>query len=212
MRGLKALFLVSGAAAALGIAIATAQSQPAGNGVYTTDQATIGATAYQTICAKCHQPDLRGGSEAPPLSGASFLSAWRGRTTSDLYTKIATSMPADNPRTLSDQAVGALVAFILRQNGALQVGDHLVDGSGLSHANRVAAAMLNPPFNFIAYREGLNNLGFSGNFVRLPSTGVATETSPRSSAMKVSHCPVTKHAPVISGCHHRSATRFPPKT
>jgi len=41
-------------------------------------------------------------------------------------------------------------------------------------ANRVAAAMLNPPFNFIAYREGLTNLGFSGNFVRLPSTGVAT--------------------------------------
>lgn len=40
--------------------------------------------------------------------------------------------------------------------------------------NRVAAAMLNPPFNFIAYREGLNNLGFSGNFVRLPSTGIAT--------------------------------------
>jgi len=39
---------------------------------------------------------------------------------------------------------------------------------------RIAAAMLNPPFNFLAYREGLNNLGFSGNFVRLPSTGVAT--------------------------------------
>jgi len=48
--------------------------------------------------------------------------------------------------------------------------------------NRVAAAMLNPPFNFIAYREGLTNLGFSGNFVRLPSTGVATlgETLERS--------------------------------
>lgn len=40
--------------------------------------------------------------------------------------------------------------------------------------HRIAAAMLNPPFNFIAYREGLNNLGFTGNFVRLPSTGVAT--------------------------------------
>jgi len=40
--------------------------------------------------------------------------------------------------------------------------------------SRVAAAMLNPPYNFVAYREGLNNLGFSGNFVRLPSTGVAT--------------------------------------
>jgi ABC-type nitrate/sulfonate/bicarbonate transport system substrate-binding protein len=39
---------------------------------------------------------------------------------------------------------------------------------------RVAAALLNPPYNFLAYREGLNNLGFSGDFVRLPSTGVAT--------------------------------------
>jgi len=39
---------------------------------------------------------------------------------------------------------------------------------------RIAAALLNPPYNFLAYREGMNNLGFSGNFVRLPSTGVAT--------------------------------------
>ena len=47
---------------------------------------------------------------------------------------------------------------------------------------RIGAAMLNPPFNFLAYREGLNNLGFSGNFVRLPSTGIATlgETLDRS--------------------------------
>jgi len=47
---------------------------------------------------------------------------------------------------------------------------------------KVAAALLNPPYNFLAYREGLKNLGFSGNFVRLPSTGVATlgETLERS--------------------------------
>ena len=46
----------------------------------------------------------------------------------------------------------------------------------------VAAALLNPPYNFFAYREGLNNLGFSGSFVRLPSTGIATlgETLERS--------------------------------
>jgi len=46
----------------------------------------------------------------------------------------------------------------------------------------VAAALLNPPYNFLAYREGLNHLGFSGNFVRLPSTGIATmgETLERS--------------------------------
>jgi NitT/TauT family transport system substrate-binding protein len=47
---------------------------------------------------------------------------------------------------------------------------------------RVAAALLNPPYNFLAYREGLKNLGFAGNFVRLPSTGIATlgETLERS--------------------------------
>ena len=39
---------------------------------------------------------------------------------------------------------------------------------------RVAAALLNPPFNFLAYREGLSSIGFSGDFVRLPSTGIAT--------------------------------------
>ena len=71
MRGLKALLLVSGAvAAALGIAIATAQSQPAGNGVYTADQAAIGQTTFLTVCAKCHQANLQGSFEAPPLAGA----------------------------------------------------------------------------------------------------------------------------------------------
>ena len=47
---------------------------------------------------------------------------------------------------------------------------------------RVAAALLNPPYNFLAYREGLTNLGFSGDSVRLPSTGIATlgETLERS--------------------------------
>ena len=44
------------------------------------------------------------------------------------------------------------------------------------------AGLLNPPHNFLAYREGLKNLGFAGNFVRPPSTGIVTmrETLERS--------------------------------
>src|SRR5262249_7745647 len=57
-------------------------------------------------------------NEAPPLVGTNFMAAWRGRTTNDLYTKIRTSMPADNPGSVPDEAATALVAFILRQNGA----------------------------------------------------------------------------------------------
>jgi ABC-type nitrate/sulfonate/bicarbonate transport system substrate-binding protein len=47
---------------------------------------------------------------------------------------------------------------------------------------RISAGLLNPPHNFLAYREGLKHLGFAGNFVRIPSTGLVTmrETTERS--------------------------------
>ena len=49
-------------------------------------------------------------------------------------------------------------------------------------SKRIAAGLLNPPHNFLAYREGLKNLGFAGNFVRIPSTGIVAmrETLERS--------------------------------
>ena len=49
-------------------------------------------------------------------------------------------------------------------------------------AKRIAAGLLNPPHNFLAYREGLKNLAFAGDFVRIPSTGMVTmrETLERS--------------------------------
>ena len=49
-------------------------------------------------------------------------------------------------------------------------------------SRRIAAGLLNPPHNFMAYRDGLKNLGFAGNFVRIPSTGLVTlrETTERS--------------------------------
>jgi len=41
-------------------------------------------------------------------------------------------------------------------------------------AGRIAAGLLNPPHNFVAYREGLKNLGFAGSYFRIPSTGLVT--------------------------------------
>jgi PQQ-dependent dehydrogenase (methanol/ethanol family) len=119
MRGLKASLLLAGTcAAAFGVWITAAQPQPANTSVFTADQAIIGQTAYQTTCARCHQPDLRGAMDAPPLIGANFFNAWRGRSTGDLYNKVISSMPADNPGSLPEQAVTSIVAYILRQNGA----------------------------------------------------------------------------------------------
>jgi alcohol dehydrogenase (cytochrome c) len=119
MRAANKISLMLGSAAAVLVAaIATAQQQPGGNNVFTAEQVTIGQAAFQTTCARCHQPDLRGSNEAPPLVGQNFMAAWRGRSTNDLYTKIRTSMPADNPGSVPDEAAVALVAYILRQNGA----------------------------------------------------------------------------------------------
>jgi ABC-type nitrate/sulfonate/bicarbonate transport system substrate-binding protein len=49
-------------------------------------------------------------------------------------------------------------------------------------AGRISAGLLNPPHNFVAYRDGLKNLGFAGDFFRAPSTGIVTmrETLERS--------------------------------
>src|SRR5258708_1301527 len=120
MRAANKMFLMLGSAAAvLAAAVATAQQQPVGNSVFTAEQVTIGNAAFQTTCARCHQADLRGSNEAPPLVGTNFMAAWRGRSTNDLYTKIRTSMPADNPGSVPDEAVTTIVAFILRQNGGV---------------------------------------------------------------------------------------------
>jgi alcohol dehydrogenase (cytochrome c) len=118
MRGLKTGLLLAGGTLAFGVALAAQQTPQGGAGIYTAEQATIGQTAYTTVCAACHRPDMRGGNEAPPLVGPNFMSAWRGRSTNELYNKIATSMPPTAPGTLSEQAVTSIVAFILRSNGA----------------------------------------------------------------------------------------------
>ena len=61
-----------------------------------------------------------------------------------------------------------------------------VGGQGAMFAavktGRIAAGLLNPPFNFLANREGMKSLAFAGNFVHLPSTGIVTlaETLERS--------------------------------
>jgi NitT/TauT family transport system substrate-binding protein len=53
-----------------------------------------------------------------------------------------------------------------------------VGGQGAMFAaiktGRIAAGLLNPPFNFMANRDGMKSLAFAGNFVRLPSTGIVT--------------------------------------
>jgi alcohol dehydrogenase (cytochrome c) len=115
LRGCR--FFALPAMAALVFSIAAGR-QTASGGIYTAEQANAGRQAYQANCAACHLPDLRGSNEAPPLGGSNFVNTWSGRTTSDLFNRIRTTMPANNPGSVGEPDVVNIVAFLLRANGA----------------------------------------------------------------------------------------------
>ncbi|MFN7977506.1 MAG: PQQ-binding-like beta-propeller repeat protein [Vicinamibacterales bacterium] len=105
---------VGGRAAQQPAPTAAAAQAPA---AITAAQAVAGRDAYQARCASCHLPDLAGRNEAAPLVGRSFMSAWRERTTKDLFDYIRTSMPPGGATLGADEYL-AITAFILRSNGA----------------------------------------------------------------------------------------------
>ena len=115
-------------AAAVVIA-ATAAQQPSRTGPFTAEQANAGRTVYETICSTCHQPDMKGTFEAPPLAGPNFMNTWRNRTTSDLVSRIKTTMPITNPGSVSEQEAVNVTAYILQANGASAGSQALTAGT-----------------------------------------------------------------------------------
>lgn len=87
------------------------------DGVYTEAQAAQGAQGYMENCAACHGSSLGGNGEAPALVGAEFISDWAGLTLGDLFDRIRTTMPQDNPGKLSRTQYAQILAFILKSNG-----------------------------------------------------------------------------------------------
>ena len=94
----------------------TGLGQSLGDGLYTESQASRGAEEYAARCASCHSADLRGNSNSPSLIGLSFMFIWEGRSLGELFTKMSTEMPTDQPGSLSQQSYAAILAFILKSN------------------------------------------------------------------------------------------------
>ncbi len=84
--------------------------------VYTAAQASHGDSLYHATCMKCHGATLGGGDQGPPLVGTAFLDNWRDLTLDQLYDKIRTTMPPDNPKTIATRDVADLLAYLLAQN------------------------------------------------------------------------------------------------
>ena len=84
--------------------------------VYTATQASHGDSLYKVTCVKCHGASLSGGDEGTPLVGSAFLGNWRDLTLDQLFDKIRSSMPPDNPKSIATRDVADLVAYLLAQN------------------------------------------------------------------------------------------------
>jgi len=107
-------FAAFGVAITLGTLGAAAQTGAA-PGPFTDTQAQAGQAVYNSRCASCHDA----GGETIRLLGPGFTGAWKTRTTRDLYTRIKTTMPFNDPGSLSDAAAASVVAYILKGNGAV---------------------------------------------------------------------------------------------
>jgi mono/diheme cytochrome c family protein len=87
------------------------------DGVYTDEQATRGADGFAQKCAVCHGTALGGMGEAPALIGAQFIADFNGLTVGDLFDRIRTTMPLNDPGALNRDQYADILAFLLRTNG-----------------------------------------------------------------------------------------------
>jgi mono/diheme cytochrome c family protein len=96
-------------------ACATA-SKTTQDGVYTDAQATQGKAQYSQSCATCHMDDLSGSGQAPPLAGDAFSQVWDGHSVDELYELTRTTMPQDNPSSLTPDQYVDIVAYLFQAN------------------------------------------------------------------------------------------------
>ena len=102
--------------AATGAVIAQSSSRSIWDGVYTAAQAERGKTAYGQNCARCHGSALEGNDEIPVLAGSHLMVDFDGETAGDLVKRILTTMPMDNPGSLSGATTADIAAYILQAN------------------------------------------------------------------------------------------------
>ena len=103
-------------AGASGAGRVSAQDKSTADGVYTDAQAERGAALATASCEVCHGQKLAGADMGPGLLAADFKSGWAGHPVSELFEKISSTMPANDPGSLSPAKTADLVAYILKVN------------------------------------------------------------------------------------------------
>jgi mono/diheme cytochrome c family protein len=111
-RAARAIVIIGLAAVAPATSAQTAEParRTVWDGVYTTGQADRGQLTMGAKCAACHM--------VKDFAGEVFIKTWAGRPIRDLYDTIRLTMPVEAPGALTRDEYAAIVAAILRMNGA----------------------------------------------------------------------------------------------
>lgn len=90
-------------------AIADAGAAPTAlsEGVYTAEQAALGAATFEQKCSTCHNADFY----------KTVFQTWRGQPMLYLFEQIMSAMPADNPGSLLDNEYEDVMAYVLQITG-----------------------------------------------------------------------------------------------
>jgi len=84
------------------------QPETTRDGIFTVAQAQRGAGLFEQHCARCHS--------IQEFSGPMFETVWAGTPAAALYMRIANTMPMDQPGSLGNSEVTALMAHIFASN------------------------------------------------------------------------------------------------
>jgi mono/diheme cytochrome c family protein len=87
------------------------------DGVFSSDQAARGKSAFDLSCSRCHNVALTGSERGPAIKGSTFLSHWEKDTLASLFSKIRDTMPEGGPGTVKDEVKVDILSYILAQNG-----------------------------------------------------------------------------------------------
>lgn len=102
-----------------GVALAAAGTMApaiAAEGPFNQAQLDKGKSEYNTHCRTCHAANGKG-ALGPALAGDPFKQKWGGKPMSDLRTYIYEQMPQTAPKSLKDEQLDPIMAYILSLNG-----------------------------------------------------------------------------------------------
>lgn len=104
-------FVVLGLGTLLTSSLANAATAP-----FTDQQAEDGHTKFNNHCAQCHGPKLQG-AQGPNLTDDKFKAMFAGKPLKELRDFIYQNMPQTAPKSLPDDQIDPIVAWILKNNG-----------------------------------------------------------------------------------------------